>query len=75
MSEATTSADDCNIRAGAAMYLETYNERPDQTDEFLNCLRQLGWSPSEIAALQRRQSIFYWSAAGRPKRNSRLLLL
>ena len=55
MSDATNAADHAKIQAGATMYLEVFRDRPDKTEEFLNCLRgKLGWSPSEMIALQTR---------------------
>jgi hypothetical protein len=51
----TTASDYAKIQAGAAMYLEVFRDRPDKTGEFLESLRsRLGWSPSEIMALQMR---------------------
>jgi|GEM_PF-5441637 len=55
MTEATTAADYDKILAGAKAYLDVHRDRPDKTGEFLDGLRcHLGWSPSEIMALQLR---------------------
>ena len=53
MTEATTAAEYAKILSGAKMYLEVFRDRPDKTGEFVDNLRsRLGWSPSEIMALQ-----------------------
>ena len=55
MAEVTSAADYSKIQAGATMYLEVQRDRPDMTEEFIDCLRsKLGWSPSDIAALRTR---------------------
>jgi hypothetical protein len=55
MTEPTTVADCDKILAGAKVYLDVHRDHPDKTGEFLDGLRcQLGWSPSEVMALQLR---------------------
>jgi hypothetical protein len=43
------------IQAGAAIYLESFNDQPGKSDELLSLLRnKCGWTPAEILSLQSR---------------------
>ena len=55
MSESTDAIAFSKIQAGATMYLEVLRDRPNKTEEFIGILQsRLGWSPSEVVALQTR---------------------
>ena len=50
---AAMTTDHVKIQAGAAAYLELFNDGPGKTEELLELLRsKLGWSHEEILALQ-----------------------